>query len=158
MGTVYSVTGTGLISTSDGLMLPSSGGTASKLDYNGLETITFNMTGAVTPSFTFPVTFSRVGKNVTMQWDGFTKTRTSTDILFSIQTVPTRFLPAFGNSDSPLWAASITDGPNMTSFTMGVIGFGQPGNANIVIAPSTLSNFGNTYVGISNSSITYIVP
>lgn len=155
-GLVCTVSDTGLITTVDGLMLPSATGTATKLDYNGKETIMFHMTGAVTPAFDFPVTFSRIGKTVTMQWDDFSKTRTGSDIMFTGEIVPTRFLPVFGTSNTPLWVVHITDGASLTSFTTGVIGFGP--SQNIVMAPISLGNFANTFVGLSSGSITYIVP
>lgn len=155
-GLVCTVSDTGLLTTVDGIMLPSATGTPTKLNYNGKETIMFHMTGAVTPAFNFPVTFSRVGNTVTMQWDEFNKVRTGTDIMFTAELVPTRFLPVFGTSNNPLWVVHITDGPTLASFTTGVIGFGT--GSNIVMAPIGLGNFTNTFVGLSSASITYIVP
>lgn len=155
-GLVCTISDTGLITTVDGLMLPSATGTPTKLDYNGKETILFHMTGAVTPAFDFPVTFNRVGNTVTMQWDEFHKARTGSDIMFTAELVPTRFLPVFGTSDTPLWVVHITDGATLTSFSTGVIGFGS--GQNIVLAPISLGNFGNIFVGLSSGSITYIVP
>lgn len=117
------------------------------------EVITFHMTGAVTPTFDFPVTFSRIAKTVVMQWGDFTKIRNSLDQLFTADLVPSQFLPTFINS--PVWPVQIVDGNENTDFSTGIISFGPSGN--IVISRADFSVFSNTHVGIFGSSITYIV-
>ncbi|MGN6347051.1 MAG: hypothetical protein ACTHME_05050 [Candidatus Nitrosocosmicus sp.] len=145
----------GQLTLTTGLLLPSSGGTATVLDYNGVETITFQMTGAVTPTFDFPVTFSRIGKNVTMQWNGFQKARNSVDFLFTADLVPSRFLPSYTSGNPLVWDCIIIDGASLSSFSIGSISFGSSGN--IQIGRLDGANFTNTYCGILGSSISYIV-
>lgn len=112
------------------------------------------MTGSVTPTFDFPVSFAREGNLVTMQWPDFTKTRNvANSQLFTADLVPSQYLPTYINS--PVWCVQIVDGNTLTSFSTGVISFG--GGGNIVISRADLGNFANTYVGIIGSSITYIV-
>jgi len=154
MGSLYGVDNTGLITTAAGIRLPSSGGTQTTLNYNGTETIVFQMTGSVTPTFNFTVTFSRTGNLVVMKWIDFFKARNvSNSQLFTGTSVPPRFLPTYSNS--PVWVVMIIDGSSPTSFTQGVISFG--GSGQIVIAPSSLGNFSNTYCGILGSTISYYV-
>ena len=117
-------------------------------------TIIFQMTGSVTPTFDWPVSFAREGNLVTMQWTDFTKTRNvSNSQLFTADLVPSEFLPTFINA--PVWTCQIVDGNANTDFSTGIISFGSSGN--IVISRSDFTNFSNTYVGVFGSSITYIV-
>lgn len=147
-----------LFTATDGIYLPSSGGTQTKLNYSGDEEITFQMTGAVTPTFDFPVKFSRVGKIVVMQWGGFQKSRTGVDILFTADLVPARFRPTFGSGDPLVWDVKLIDGTSLTapsSFSAGTISFGPMGNIEIGRLDGT--NFTSTYCGIFGGSISYLI-
>lgn len=154
MGSLYGVDATGLITTAAGIKLPTTGGTQTTLDYNTYEAITFQMTGAVTPTFDFFVRFSRVGRDVVMEWDGFSKTRNASDYLFTAELVPARFRPVIPSGNAPSWVKRITDGTSLTSFSVGLIGFGPTGN--ITIGRLDQANFSSTYVGIDGGSISYI--
>lgn len=153
--TVCTISDTGLITTNSGINLPSTGGTASTLNYNGVETITFHMSGSVTVPLDFVVTFSRVGKSVTMKWTGIVHAvDASSQQLVSVETVPTRFLPSYVNS--PLYSVYVIDGAAPQDITLGAITFGS-GNQ-LVITPYDLGFFNNAFCGIIDSSISYIVP
>jgi hypothetical protein len=153
--TVCTVSDTGLITTNTGIILPSAGGTATTLNYNGVETITFHMSGSVSAPIDFPVTFSRVGKSVTMKWTGIVAAVTaSSQQLVSVETVPTRFLPTYVNS--PVYAVYGIDGAAPDSRTLCAIAFGS--GQQLVITPSNFGFFNNAFCGIMDSSISYIVP
>jgi len=158
MSSVFNISTSGIVDC-QGAIFPSVDGVQTVIDYNGSETIIFQMTGAVTPTFDFPVTFSRTGKNVVMAWDGFQKTRTGTDILFTADLVPERFRPTIISGNPPVWLISIIDGSSLispASFSAGVISFGDMGN--ITIGRLDQTNFTNAYVGAFGSHISYYVP
>lgn len=155
MGSYYGVDDTGLISTSSGIVLPSTGGTKTTLDYCGVEFIRFAMSGSYMPSVNFFVTFSRVGQSVTMSWQGFTTSVTNTgQQLTSTTSVPSRFLPTYSNS--PVYPVYVIDGNSITSsITLGTLAFGAGGK--LVVAAVNLGSFNNSYAGILDGSISYII-
>jgi hypothetical protein len=155
MGAVFDVSETGLITTIDGIFFPSEGVVPQKLDCNGSITITFQMTGAVTPTFDFPVTFTKAGNIVVMRWDGFQKTRNSLDFLYTADLVPAIFLPSFPEGNPLVWEKTIIDGASLSNFSTGSLSFGPLGN--IQIGRIDGANFTSTYCGILGSTITYSV-
>lgn len=163
MGSVFNVSETGDMealgscTTGEGVYLPTTGGTQEILNFNGTEIITFQMTGSVTPTFNFPVKFSRTGKLVIMQWDGFQKSTTNqSDFLFTADLVPPRYLPAIASGDPLTWLKIVIDGASVTDFALGNISFGPSGNINIGVGVLG-SNFTNAKCGILSSSISYCV-
>lgn len=158
MSQIYNVDiSTGIVS-SGGSEFPSTEGPQEVLNYNGTETIVFQMTGSVTPTFDFPVKFSRNGKRVIMQWDGFQKATTNTsNFLFTGDLVPARFLPTFPSGNPLVWEKTIIDGASPTSdFGNGSLSFGPLGNIQIGVGFFG-GNFTNAYCGILGSSISYIL-
>lgn len=126
------------------------------IDCNGYETIVFQMTGAVTPTFDFTVKFSRFGRNVIMQWDGCEQTCNSSDFLFTAELVPTRYRPTLIPGDPLTWIKTIIDGPTFSDIESGSISFGPLGN--LTIGGINGAPFTNgSKCGILASSITYIV-
>ncbi len=146
----------GTLTASTGIMLPTSGGTPSILDWNGSETIVFQMTGAVTPTFDFTVKFTRIGKTVVMKWIGFDKTCNSTDFLFTADLVPARFRPTYTSGDPNTWIVTIIKGALLTDIIVGAISFGSLGNIQISGIDGSGWISGNQ-CGIFSSSITYDV-
>ena len=161
MGSIFNVSSDGDIYTSgdieteQGIYLPTADGTKEILDWNGSSTIVFQMTGAVTPTFDFPVKFTRTGKIVVMRWDGFQKTRNSNDFLYTADLVPSIFLPSFPVGNPLVWEKTIIDGTSLSDFSLGSLSFGPSGN--IQIGRLDGANFSSTYCGILGSTITYDV-
>lgn len=153
---LYNVSEEGIV-TCMGTMLPSIGApeeTKMIMDYNCKETIIFQMTGSVSPTFDFPVTFSRTGKNVVMQWDSFIEgVNVSDSKLFTGDTIPERFLPPYYNGRS--WPKHIIDGESSSDVFVGALSFGELGN--IIFEPANFGNFNNSLCGAFGSSICYTV-
>jgi hypothetical protein len=120
-------------------------------------TIIFQMTGSVTPTFDFPVSFAREGNLVTMQWDGIQKSTTNTsNFLFTADLVPNIYLPSFPSGNPLVWQQTVINGASFTDFGQGSLSFGPLGN--IQIGTGFFGgNFANACCGISGGSITYIV-
>src|SRR6185503_3102295 len=158
-GSKWSIDGNGNLTsagtlTSQGLNVPSTGGTSRTLNYNCVDFIRFQMAGSVTPFVNFFVTFSRVGQSVTMSWDRFftAVTVTGTD-LESDAAVPDIYLPTYINS--PTYFVYGTDSDDMNAITNVALAFGIGGT--LVISPSNLGTFDHGYCGIVGGSISYIV-
>lgn len=75
------------------ITLPTSGGTASQLNY--YEEITGTATFGGVASTTAAYTLIRVGKMVTLHITTVTATATSSDIWFSLELVPSRMRPKY---------------------------------------------------------------
>jgi hypothetical protein len=121
------------------------------------QTITFQMTGSVTPTFDFPVTFVKVGRLVTMQWNGFQrKTTNQSDFLFTGDVVPTQFLPSYPAGNPLAWNITVVSGLTEFSYVTGSLSFGPLGNIQIGSSVGG-GNFTSTWCGALGSSISYIV-
>lgn len=89
---------TSVITAHVGINLPTTGGTASTLDYYEETTFTTSLTGAVTGSVT--MTIRKIGKLIMIEIPTITISATSTDTIRTVTGLPSRFL---NNSLSPVF-------------------------------------------------------
>jgi hypothetical protein len=128
--TVNTTSDTGLITTSAGIVLPTTGGTAGTLDvYEENTAVTLTLSGPWASSRSFPVTFTMIGNRVTMSWGDLSPvavTATTTPITSSTGTlIPTRFLaasripsktiPVYSGSGGGTMAQAVLSGGNTTN-------------------------------------------
>lgn len=140
------------LTANSGIILPTSGGTQSNLNYNEDNTFSMSLTGpANTGSFT--VTFSRTGKMVILQIPNVPSlTSTSTASFTGSAQIPSRLRPAI-QVDEIIW---VQDNSTWQT-TPGRITIGTNGDVNIYKTNQngTFTNTGT--VGWANKSIPYRV-
>lgn len=149
MGTNYTVEEGGKIITAAGIELPTSGGTASTLDfYEEVDGVTLTLTGAITG--TVNAKFTRVGRIVTLEMPFASATVGVSGPLITAVGIPTRFQ----------WAATSTNIANGISvYNAGAV---DPGEAVMTSADphqvsmrrNNIANF-TGIAGFYGFSITY---
>jgi hypothetical protein len=156
MGSLYGVDNTGLISTAAGIDLPTTGGIQATLDYYEESTaLTLTLTGPWgATSSTLPVTFTRVGNIVVMEWaDSSPATRaattTSTITTSTGTAIPAKFQPSIGIFTMPVINALATSTGSFGSF------FFTSGVLTITSAINAQFTSGNN-VGVIGGSVSYL--
>jgi len=143
-----------------GIYLPTSGGNPSVLGYYE-ETFTINATfsgpwGAST--FSNPLTFSRVGNMVTMQWPGFTgQPITTPQTIRSDLVLPPRFAPETINNLE--FVVKVYYGASAVDTVAGTFTLEPIGGPNIYANFSTINSdvFSSGYCGITRGAVSWIV-
>lgn len=143
-----------------GIYLPTFGGVPAVLGYYE-EKFTFNTNfsgpwGAST--FNNPLTFSRVGNLVTMQWPGFLGAAITTPaVMENDQPLPSRFAPEPINKLE--WPVKIYYGASSTDKTDGTLTLFPHAGPNLYAIFSTTDDnvFSSGFVGIGRGSVSWII-
>lgn len=152
--TVCTTSDTGLITTSAGIVLPTTGGTPATLSYYEEDSISLNMTGPIATNIALTVNIVRVGKHITLAWGTLNATRTvSSKTWSSTAAIPSRYRPTF--SPNPIQAQWVIDGATASVYVMG--GVTIDGGNQLTFSAANYGNFSGTVSGIAPGSFTYII-
>lgn len=137
------------------IYLPTSGGTASALNYYEEFTHTTSWNGAFSPSsVSGDITLTRVGRMVTAQFPVITGDCTSTNPLWMVTNIPARFRPP-----SDLWIQSAIVQTAIATLTTGTFYISSTGNWQIYLGiNSSFDSTGSPKVGLAYAcSVSYSV-
>ena len=141
-----------------GILLPTTGGTATSLDYYETYTHTTSWNGAYgAGSVSGDVTYTRVGRMVTAVFPVILGTCTATQVLWQITNSPTRFRPP---TDLYFTCGTIQVGAGPILSAIGVIYISAGGNNQIHngAGGATFNSAGSPTVGLYQSvAVTYSV-
>jgi len=142
----YSLDVTGTVNTNTGILLPTSGGTATTLNYYEEYKSTITFSGAWASNLTRDLYIVRVGKMCTLHFVGGNQIANSSPTFISAAAIPNRFFPIV----AAVGMCSVT---NNGGFAAAYYNLGTSGSLSISIASGTFVS--GTSVGPNGLSISY---
>ncbi len=162
MGANCTVNSSGLITTAQGISLPTTGGTPTTLNYNEqdfTQATTFEGPWGAT-IYSNPLIFSRIGKMVTMQWPGFSgggQVVSTPQVMSSVESLPARFAAEFTTFNTIMFPVFIYSGSGIFDTILGMLTL-HPSGGNVFayFSNSDGSVISTTYAGIPKGAVSWI--
>ncbi len=161
MGTKYAVSDTGLITTVDGLHLPTPGGLAAVLNFYEANTTQSNQFIGPWGGSTFGsyLRFERIGNNVTMSWPGFIGEATSISaVMQSVSPIPAQFSSTSVDFINSVFPTIIYSGNSNTDKVSGQLALLNAGSDTYVVFSNVDgSPISTNFAGIPRGAVTWTI-